>query len=146
MPTEFQKAVDYTPIGLKNTYCFLDDILIVSKGSEVDHKQYVLKCLKRLDDKNLRINLPKCLFSKLQIDWLGYHNSQSGILPIESKTSFILSLEARRHLKNSVLFWVQSNKSLNLYPAKLKLANHSDYPENHLKLSGLRNMKIFSLK
>ena len=38
MPAEFQKAMDYTFIGLKNNYCFLDDILIVSKGSEAEHK------------------------------------------------------------------------------------------------------------
>ena len=86
MPAEFHKAMDYTVIGLRNTYCFLDDILIVSKGSKAEHIQYVLKCLKRLDDENLWINLPKCHFSKLEIDWLGYHISQSGISPIESKT------------------------------------------------------------
>ena len=34
LPAEFQKAVGYTLIGLKNTYYFLDDILIVSKQSE----------------------------------------------------------------------------------------------------------------
>ena len=38
MPAEFQKAMDYTLIGLKNTFCFLDDILIVSKGSVEEHK------------------------------------------------------------------------------------------------------------
>ena len=27
LPAEFQKAMDYTLIGLKNTLCFLDDIL-----------------------------------------------------------------------------------------------------------------------
>ena len=84
MPAEIQKAMDYTFISLKNTYCFLDDNLIVSKRSEEEHKQYVLNCLKRLDDKNRRINLPKCHFSKLEIDCLGYHISQSGISPIES--------------------------------------------------------------
>ena len=30
MPVEFQIAMDYTLIGLKNTYYFIDDILIVS--------------------------------------------------------------------------------------------------------------------
>ena len=50
MLSEFQKAMDYTLIGLKNTYCFHDDILIVSKRSEDEHKHYVLNCLKRLDD------------------------------------------------------------------------------------------------
>ena len=93
----------FTLIGLKNTiekyYSFLDDIFILSKRLEAKHKQYVLKCLIRLDDENLRINLPKCHFSKLEIDWLGYHISQSGISPIESKTSAILSLEAPKTLK-----------------------------------------------
>ena len=60
MPAEFQKAMNYTFIGLKNDYCFPDGILIVSKRSEEEHKHYVLYCLNRLDDKNLRINLPKC--------------------------------------------------------------------------------------
>ena len=99
MPAEFQKAIDYTLIGLRITNCFLDDILIVNKGSEEEHKQYVLKCRKHLDDEKLRINLSKCPFSKLEIDSLGNHISQSGILPIESKTSAILSLEAPKTIK-----------------------------------------------
>ena len=38
MPAEFWKAMDYTLTGLKNTYCFLDDVLIVSEGSEEEQK------------------------------------------------------------------------------------------------------------
>ena len=98
MPAEFQKAMDYTLIGLKNTYCFLDDILIASKGSLEEHKNYVMKCLQRLDDENLRIQLPKCHFGKLEIDWLRYHISQSGISPLESRTAAILTLEALKKL------------------------------------------------
>ena len=98
-PAEFQKAMDYTLSGLENTYWFLDDILIVSNGSSNEHKNYVMKCLQRLDDENLRINLPKCHFGKLEIDWLGYHISQLGISPLESKTAAILALEAPKTLK-----------------------------------------------
>ena len=36
MPAEFQKAMDYTLFGLKNTHCFFDDFLIVSIGSEAE--------------------------------------------------------------------------------------------------------------
>ena len=61
---KIQKAKDYISIGLENAYCFLDDILIVSKEPEEDHKQNVLNCLKRLYVKNLRY-IPKCHFSKL---------------------------------------------------------------------------------
>ena len=46
MLAEFQKAMDYTLIGLQNTYCFLDDIIIVNTGTETDHLAYVTKCLK----------------------------------------------------------------------------------------------------
>ena len=34
MPAAFQKVMDYTLVGLKNTYCFLDDIIVVSRGSK----------------------------------------------------------------------------------------------------------------
>ena len=51
--TEFQRAKHNTRIGLKSTYCFLDDILTISKESEEDHKQQVIKSLKRLDEENL---------------------------------------------------------------------------------------------
>ena len=47
MPAEFKKALVYTLIGLKNTYCFLDIILIVSKRLEDECKQYILNFLKR---------------------------------------------------------------------------------------------------
>ena len=58
-----------------------------------------MNCLKRLDDANLMINLHKCHFGKLEIDWLGYHISQSGISLLESKTAAILALEAPKTLK-----------------------------------------------
>ena len=46
LPAEFQKAKDYTLIGLQITYCFLDDIIIVSTGTETDHLAYNTKSLK----------------------------------------------------------------------------------------------------
>ena len=65
---ELQKAMDYTLIGLQDTYCFLDDIIIFSNGTETDHLAYVAKCLKKLDEDNLRINLRKCHFAKSEIE------------------------------------------------------------------------------
>ena len=56
MSAMFQKSLDYTLIGLENTFCFLDDILIASKVSYEEHIQIVKKCFKKLDDKNLAIS------------------------------------------------------------------------------------------
>ena len=58
-----------------------------------------MNCLKGLDDENLRISLPKCHFGRLEIDWLGYNISQSGISPYECKTAAILAVEAPKNLK-----------------------------------------------
>ena len=62
-PAEFQKAMDYTLVGLQNTYCFLDDIISVSTGSDSDHLSYVTKCLKKLDEDNIRFFLQKRHFA-----------------------------------------------------------------------------------
>ena len=63
----------------------------------------VLNCLKRLDEENIRINLPKCHFAQLELDWLGSHISQSGISSMETKTAF-LSLEAQKTQKKLCFF------------------------------------------
>ena len=59
MPAEFQKAIDCTLTGLTKKFCFLDDILIVSRGRNQHHLDLVRKCLIKLDQENLRINLAK---------------------------------------------------------------------------------------
>ena len=99
MPAEIQKAMDYTLIGLKNTFCFLDDILIVSNGSEEDHFNLVVNFLKKLDADKLCINIPKWPFAKQKILWLGSNITQSGTSPLETKTSAILSLQPPNKLK-----------------------------------------------
>ena len=56
--------MDYTLVELKNTHCFLNDIIIFSRGSKEEHLELVYKCLEKLDIDNLQINLPKCHFAK----------------------------------------------------------------------------------
>ena len=99
MPAEFQKAMDYTLVGLSNTYCSLDNIIVVSKGNKESHLKYVYDCLRKLEADNLRINLSKCHFAKHQINWLGFTFSQSGVKPIESKTAAIAEIKAPKTLK-----------------------------------------------
>ena len=85
MPAEFQKAMDYILFGLTNTYCFLDDIIVVSKSSKELHIKCIYNCLRYFNAANFRINLSKRHFAKHQIYWLSFTFSQSGVKPIESK-------------------------------------------------------------
>ena len=89
MPAEFQVAIDCTLAGLNNTFCFLDDILIVSRGGIEDHLNLVRKSLIKLDLENLRVKLAKCHFAKNQIEGLGHRILQSGITPLSNKPGAI---------------------------------------------------------
>ena len=91
--------MDYTLVGLQNTHCILDDIIIVSRGSKEEHFKLVCKCLEKLYEDNLRTNLSKCHFAKTQIGSLGHRFTQSRIAPLESKTAAVLSLSAPENLK-----------------------------------------------
>ena len=96
LPAEFQKAMDRT---LNNTFCFLDDILIVSKGSESEDEKLITDVLTKLDKENLSLKLSKCEFFKTKVNWLGHKLSESGVTPKITKTEAILKLEHPRSLK-----------------------------------------------
>ena len=91
--------MDYTLVGLSNTYRFLNDIIVVSKSTKESHLKYVYKCLQKLDADNLRINISKFNFAKHQTNWLGFTFSQNGVKPIESKTAAIAEIKAPKTLK-----------------------------------------------
>ena len=99
MPVEFQKAMDRTINHAKNTFCFLDDILIVSKGSETEHANLVEAVLKKLDAENLALKLSKCEFFKQEVNWLGHHLSEEGVRPKITKTEAVVNLNPPKSLK-----------------------------------------------
>ena len=99
MPAEFQKAINCTLAGLDNIFCFLDDILIVSRGDIEKYLDLVQKCLIKLDQENLRINLAKCHFVKDKTEWLGHNITQTGITPLSNKTDASGKLSAPSNLK-----------------------------------------------
>ena len=89
MPTEFQRIMDLTLAGISNTLAFIDDILIVTHGTEEEHIQKVEEVLKRLDEANVNLKLEKCNFAATEIEWVGYKLSQEGVAPINSKVQGI---------------------------------------------------------
>ena len=82
MPAAFQKLMAYTLVGLQDTHCFLDDIIILSRGSKEEHLKLFYKCFKKLDKDNLRIKLSKCHFAKTEIQWLGHKFTHSEMAPL----------------------------------------------------------------
>ena len=93
MTAEFQKTIDKTRYNLKNTFNFLDDIIIVTGRGIENHKKHTFICLNRLNDENLAINIDKCHYTKNKITWLGHEITEKGLKPIVSKTQAILNLK-----------------------------------------------------
>ena len=51
MPATFQKTIDKTVESVHSKFAFLDDILIITKGSLIGHEQEIHKVLNLLDKK-----------------------------------------------------------------------------------------------
>ena len=81
MPSEFQKAIDCTLQRIPGTICYLDDILVVSKGTLSQHPEFVHKILSRLDEEGFALKLSKCEFAVDKLDWLGFEIHFSGYAP-----------------------------------------------------------------
>ena len=64
---------------------FLDDILIVTKGTKQNHLDKVREILKTLDEAKLQIKAGKCKTAKQEIEWLCFKMTSQGISPINSK-------------------------------------------------------------
>ena len=116
MPAEFQKAMDRTLKHAKNTLSFLDDILIVSKGSEQEHEKLIMDVLEKLDRENLALKLSKCEFFQNDVNWLGHKLSLEGISPKISKTEAILKLSPPKSLKELRSFMGSMNHLAKFIP------------------------------
>ena len=91
--------MDRTLNHAKNTFCFLDDKIIVSKGEKTEHEKLVLDVLKKLDDKNLALKIAKSEFFQSEVNWFSHKLTLSGITPKFTKTEAIFKLQHRKLLK-----------------------------------------------
>ena len=99
MPTEFQKAMDYTLQGLEGVICYLDDILVVTKERVEDHNVLVERVMNRLDEEGWALKLSKCEFSVNKLVWLGYEIDENCYAPKFSQIEAIKSLLPPKTLK-----------------------------------------------
>ena len=85
--------MDTTLDGLDSTNVFLDDIIVITKGTIEKHEKEIDKTLNRLNEENLAISLHRCEFGLNEITWLGYKINAEGIKPTKRKTDAIIQLD-----------------------------------------------------
>ena len=89
MPTEFQKVMDLLLARFREVFVFIDDILMVTKGTKNEHLNKVREILKAMNEAKLQLKAGKCNFAKQEIEWLGFKLTSSGISPINTKVQGI---------------------------------------------------------
>ena len=116
MPNEFQRVMDSTLGSIPFTNCYLNDILISSKGTFLDHKNIVLKILSTLDEYNFAVKWSKCKFFQKEKEWLGFKISKSGITPFFDKSKAIKDLPIPKNLKELRSFFGSINQYIKFVP------------------------------
>ena len=89
MPTEFQKLMDLTLANVNSVFVYIDDVLIVTKGTKQEHLNKVREVMKILDEANLQLKAEKCIIAQDSIEWLGYKLTRTGISPVNAKAQGI---------------------------------------------------------
>ena len=89
MPTEYQKLLDLTLANVNSVFVYIDDILIVTKGTMQQHVNKVRKVMRILDDANLQLKAGKCIIVQDSIEWLGFKLTRTGISPFNTKSQGI---------------------------------------------------------
>ena len=82
----------------KICYVYIDDIIIFSKTSE-EHIRDIYTIFKRHDESGRKINLEKTQFMNLEVAFLGYLVTSSGLSPNPKKIEAIESLLPHTNLK-----------------------------------------------
>lgn len=89
-PSIFQETMDKILVGIKDVYCYLDDILIGGKDFE-DCQKKVHEVFERLDKHNVKVNEGKCEYFKEKLEFLGFIISGIGLHPTNEKIEALIN-------------------------------------------------------
>ena len=90
-PTIFREKIDQT---LENKHpAWLDDIIVVTKGSKEEHMKELIDVLTKLENARYRLSETKSEFFKTEIEWIGHRIDQAGIRPLQDKLLAIKELK-----------------------------------------------------
>ena len=116
MPNEFQRVMDSLLKGIPFTNCYIDDILIASKGSLNEDKAILSKILNILDNKNMAVKWEKCAFFQKKIEWLGFKIPNSGAKLLVGKSDSIKSLANPKNISELRSFFASINQYMKFVP------------------------------
>ena len=100
-PDIFQAKINELLGDIEGTKAYLDDVLVIQKGSFDKHLKQLEEIFRRCKSHDLKLNAAKCNFAMAEIDYLGYVVTSKGVKPNPNKIKAIQAL-ARPTTKTEV--------------------------------------------
>jgi predicted aspartyl protease len=89
-PGAFSRLMEFVMQPVEKSVTYMDDVILAGETVE-QLMETVDQALKQLRKYNLKLNLDKCIFGAMEVDYLGYRISAEGIRPGAEKTAAIKS-------------------------------------------------------
>ena len=71
--------------SLEYVRAYIDDLLVITRGTQEDHLDKLGEVLRRLREAGLKVNTAKSFFCTHEIEYLGYILTRGGIKPQQKK-------------------------------------------------------------
>ena len=98
-PDIFQEKMSELMEGLEFVRTYIDDLLVITKGSFEDHLEKLERVLVRLQKAGLRVNGNKSFYAQEQLEYLGYWITRDGIKPLPDKVKAIMQIAEPKNRK-----------------------------------------------
>ena len=98
-PNIFQEKMSELFVGLDTVRVYIDELLHVTQGSWTEHIYILEEMFTRLQKAGLKVNASKSCFGAHKFDYLGYHVTREGVMPIHKKVEAIQALTVPKTCK-----------------------------------------------
>ena len=120
-PDIFQEKMNSLFNELSYVRAYIDDLLVLTKGSYEDHLKKVEVVLARLENAGLQVNAEKSFFAKDECEYLGYVITRKGIRPQPKKIDAVLRIEEPKTIKQLRSFIGMINYYRDVWPRRSHL-------------------------
>ena len=101
-PDIIQEKMSELFVGIDTVRVYIDDLWHVKKGSWTEHLTVLKEMSTRLQKAGLKVNAIKSCFGAHKFDYLSYHVTRDGVMPIPKKVEAIQGLAVPKTRKNCV--------------------------------------------
>ena len=91
-PDIFQSKINELLGDIESVRAYIDDILMITKGSFEDHLKTLETVLERCSKANLKVNPLKSFWGLSEVEYLGYIITREGIKPQQKKIEAIIKM------------------------------------------------------